>query len=36
MYFKEIEFCRLYSKEETTKCVEAIQNVMKDEGHILT
>src|SRR5574344_675682 len=29
-----MEPCRLYSKEETTKCVEAIQNVMKGEGHI--
>ncbi|RXI28691.1 uroporphyrinogen decarboxylase [Aliarcobacter trophiarum] len=29
-----MEPCRLYSKEETTKCVEAIQNVMCGEGHI--
>jgi uroporphyrinogen decarboxylase len=29
-----MEPCRLYSKEETTKCVEAIQKTMKGEGHI--
>jgi len=29
-----MEPCRLYSKEETTKCVEAIQKTMQGEGHI--
>ncbi len=29
-----MEPCRLYSKEKTTKCVEAIQNIMQGEGHI--
>ena len=29
-----MEPCRLYSKEKTTKCVEAIQEVMQGEGHI--
>lgn len=29
-----MEPCRLYSKEATTQCVEAIQNVMQGEGHI--
>ncbi|MFA7084157.1 MAG: uroporphyrinogen decarboxylase [Arcobacteraceae bacterium] len=29
-----MEPCRLYSKEETTKAVEAIQAVMQGEGHI--
>ncbi len=29
-----MEPCRLYSKEETTKCVEAIQNVMGSKRHI--
>ena len=29
-----MEPCRLYSKEETTKCVEVIQNTMQGEGHI--
>jgi len=29
-----MEPCRLYSKEETTKCVEAIQKTMQSEGHI--
>ncbi len=29
-----MEPCRLYSKEETTKCVEKIQETMKGEGHI--
>lgn len=29
-----MEPCRLYSKEATTKCVEAIQNIMQGEGHI--
>ena len=29
-----MEPCRLYSKEETTKCVEKIQETMQGEGHI--
>lgn len=29
-----MEPCRLYSKEATTKCVEALQNIMQGEGHI--
>lgn len=29
-----MEPCRLYSKEATTQCVEAIQEVMQGEGHI--
>ena len=29
-----MEPCRLYSKEATTACVEAIQNLMQGEGHI--
>jgi uroporphyrinogen decarboxylase len=29
-----MEPCRLYSKEETTRCVEAIQNIMGGERHI--
>jgi len=29
-----MEPCRLYSKEQTTKCVEKIQETMKGEGHI--
>lgn len=29
-----MEPCRLYSKEETTACVEAIQSVMQGKGHI--
>lgn len=29
-----MEPCRLYSKEATTQCVEAIQNIMQGEGHI--
>jgi len=29
-----MEPCRLYSQTQTTKCVEAIQNVMQGEGHI--
>jgi len=29
-----MEPCRLYSKTQTTKCVEAIQNVMQSKGHI--
>lgn len=29
-----MEPCRLYSKEETTKCVEAIQSIMQGKGHI--
>ena len=29
-----MEPCRLYSKEATTKCVEKIQEVMQTEGHI--
>ena len=29
-----MEPCRLYSKEETTKCVEAIQSIMQGQGHI--
>ncbi len=29
-----MEPCRLYSKEATTQCVEAIQDVMQGEGHI--
>ncbi len=29
-----MEPCRLYSKEATTQCIEAIQNVMQGEGHI--
>ncbi len=29
-----MEPCRLYSKEETTKCVEKIQETMQSEGHI--
>jgi len=29
-----MEPCRLYSKEQTTKCVEKIQETMQGEGHI--
>ncbi|XPV69622.1 MAG: uroporphyrinogen decarboxylase [Halarcobacter sp.] len=29
-----MEPCRLYSKEKTTKCVEALHNIMQGEGHI--
>ncbi len=29
-----MEPCRLYSKEETTRCVEALQNIMGGERHI--
>ncbi len=29
-----MEPCRLYSKEKTTACVEAIQDIMQGEGHI--
>jgi len=29
-----MEPCRLYSKTQTTKCVEAIQNIMQSKGHI--
>ena len=29
-----MEPCRLYSKEETTKCIEIIQETMQGEGHI--
>ena len=29
-----MEPCRLYSKEATTQCVEAIQSIMQGEGHI--
>ncbi len=29
-----MEPCRLYSKEQTTKCVEKIQEVMQGDGHI--
>jgi len=29
-----MEPCRLYSKSQTTKCVEAIQNIMQGKGHI--
>ncbi len=29
-----MEPCRLYSKEETTKCVEALQNIMGGKRHI--
>jgi uroporphyrinogen decarboxylase len=29
-----MEPCRLYSKEETTKCVEKIQETMQGQGHI--
>ncbi len=29
-----MEPCRLYSKEETTRCVEAIQNIMEGKRHI--
>ncbi len=29
-----MEPCRLYSKEQTTECVEALQDIMKGEGHI--
>lgn len=29
-----MEPCRLYSKEKTTECVEALQEIMQGEGHI--
>ena len=29
-----MEPCRLYSKERTTECVEALHNLMQGEGHI--
>jgi uroporphyrinogen decarboxylase len=29
-----MEPCRLYSKEETTRCVEVLQNIMGGERHI--